>query len=352
MKYVKIKSLLAALLVSAAAMAQDVDMNIITQENGVNDGNWTIGSTTCTVLMTVCNNDAGASMVPFYKLRPLLSVPSTIAQIAPNAQQTGLPPGWTIISNDGVSIRLSNGTDTWSSSDECRNIVIAIIPIAQGGPGTFTATMAFGNGLAPGNTPGPQTVGNDPANDNSTTAAVVASVLPLNFLSFDAAKQAGSVNLTWKTANEVNTNRFDVQFSKDGNAWASIGNVAAAGTSTSTHDYSFVHTSPINGANYYRLKQIDQNGAFKYSEVRVVKFSGGAVTFEIFPNPVKDKVFITSSGKIQKVSVINESGKLIVEATNFISGQSIDLTKYAAGVYLFRITDEAGNTETKKIVKY
>ncbi len=169
----------AFLIISVAVKAQDVSINVISQEGGTNDGSWTLNATGTTILVTVCNEDFVTFLnTPAYKLRPLISVPGSIVQLAPNASQTGLPAGWSIISNTGSSIRLSNGTDTFAPG-ECRDIVLNVIPIAIGGPLTVTSTMAFSNGVAPGNAVGSQTPGNDPNNDNSTTAIVITANPPV-----------------------------------------------------------------------------------------------------------------------------------------------------------------------------
>ncbi|RZM21543.1 MAG: T9SS type A sorting domain-containing protein [Pedobacter sp.] len=351
MKNLKFKTLIFSTLISLGLSAQDVDMNIVTQENGVNDGNWVIGASNCTVLMTVCNNDGGSVVVPSYKLRPLLSVPGSIVQIAPTAEQTLLPPGWTVLSNNGTSIRLSNGTDNFPPG-ECREFSIKMIPVNSGGPLNFTATMAFANGVAPGNVSGPQTVGNDAANDNSTTAAIVSGVLSTNGLDFEAAKQGSSVKTWWQVTESASTTRYEVEFSRNAASWETVGTLGVSPSADALKNYSFVHAYPVVGANYYRLKIVSVNGATTYSDTKTVMFSDKGITYQVYPNPVMDKLYINSvDAVIKNIILVDEKGNTLTTLSNFASGKSIDMSRYPAGLYLLKIIDAKGNTEIKKIVK-
>ena len=186
--------------------------------------------------------------------------------------------------------------------------------------------------------------------DNLCT--VTPTLLPIKLLNFTATKQANSVLLNWNTSTETNSKNFDIQFSTDGIHWQTIGTVAAAGNSNVQRNYSFVHTSPVKGTNYYRLKQNDLDARFEYSDTKEVTFDG-AIGIKVLPNPVMDKVYITSTSvtSLESVTLYSAEGKLVQRFSNFTIGDNINMSRCAAGTYLLKITDKAGITETVKVVK-
>jgi hypothetical protein len=119
--------------------------------------------------VTVCNTDATDS-VPVYKLRPQISIPKDIAVIPGTGHS--LPAGWTITSNDGVTIRLSNGTDR-IPAHTCRTILIAVEGKTAGGPSTISGNLLFSSGESPGASPGGPTKGDNPADNSSTTTCTI-----------------------------------------------------------------------------------------------------------------------------------------------------------------------------------
>jgi hypothetical protein len=189
-------------------------------------------------------------------------------------------------------------------------------------------------------------------NNNLTAAAGVAAggPLPIQLVSFTAVKQSATVLLNWQTSAEINSSYFDLQHSRNGSQWQSIGTVGAAGNSSTPRNYSFVDNNPATGANYYRLKQVDLDGSYRNSGVQLVNFSSdGAI--KILPNPVADRLYITGAGAGSSITIFSSEGRLIQQYKNFTSGSSIDMSSYAAGLYRIRITDKEGKTEVKSVVK-
>lgn len=104
----------------------------------------------------------------------------------------------------------------------------------------------------------------------NTTATFSCSILPIELLSFDGSNE-GNVNiLNWKCATETNNDRFEIERSTDGLSWIKIGTVDGAGTSSTLTEYSFRDSGYTKGYNYYRLKQVDFNGAYDYSGIIAV----------------------------------------------------------------------------------
>jgi hypothetical protein len=196
---------------------------------------------------------------------------------------------------------------------------------------------------------------NENVNNNNLTAALAVTPggpTPVLLLNFNATKQISTVQLSWQTSSEVNSNYFDVQYSRDGNSWSSIGIVAAAGNSSTQKSYSLLHTSPKAGFNYYRLKQVDIGGDYVNSDTRVVEYTGGT-KITISPNPVMDKLYITSNASttFETISVFTSDGTQLQHYYKFVAGNSIDMSRYPAGSYMIKLTDSQGNTEIRSVVK-
>ena len=184
------------------------------------------------------------------------------------------------------------------------------------------------------------------------TRRVAGGPLPITLSNFTAVKQNKVVALNWQTSSEQNSSHFEVEFSREGNKFDNIGRVTAAGNSSLEKRYSSVHLSPVNGINYYRLKLVDADGSFKYSDVRTVKFSN-TTSVTIMPNPTTDRVFITSNdgGMLQSVGLYDVNGKFLKQINNFALGNSIDLSVYAPSIYILKLIDKQGNTEVIKVVR-
>lgn len=98
------------------------------------------------------------------------------------------------------------------------------------------------------------------------------SSLPIELLEFNAKRNDRYVDLTWQTATETNNNYFTVEKSTDGFNFTSIGNLPGAGNSTNILMYKLIDSSPTQDRiSYYRLKQTDFDGTFKYSDIVSVK---------------------------------------------------------------------------------
>lgn len=188
--------------------------------------------------------------------------------------------------------------------------------------------------------------------DDICITQVEGGPLPISLLDFTASKQNKVVDLNWQTSIEQNSSYFDVEFSRDGGNFGSIGKVKASGSSTTLKNYSLKHLSPVNGLNYYRLKMVDVDASSKYSSVRTVKFSN-STSIAIMPNPTADRVYLTSNeaGTLQSVDLYTISGKLLQHVNNFTLGKSIDLSTYSPSVYILKLIDKNGGTEVIKVVR-
>ena len=139
--------------------------------------------------------------------------------------------------------------------------------------------------------------------------------LPLSLLQFTGTTaHAAQVQLQWKTAQEINTKDFEVEWATDGLQYKKITTISAAGNSTVNRQYSYLHTQPTDGNNYYRLKMQDIDGSFTYSPVVKVTIAVETLSVNFFPNPVADFLQMNINAIKSETIVLNlhsADGKII-----------------------------------------
>ncbi len=188
--------------------------------------------------------------------------------------------------------------------------------------------------------------------------------LPIILLNFSGVTQGKQNLLHWTTATEQNNTGFEMQRSSDGNNFSKIGFIntkAINGNSTAKLNYNFIDVDYNALTNYYRLKQIDKDGKFFYSNIVVLKdnnaLAPGSIT--IYPNPVKNmlNVKIASSANDKIMLLITDiNGKTIINnATNTGRGESIiqvNISHLSAGTYFLKAICSSGcESAVKKFVK-
>lgn len=177
--------------------------------------------------------------------------------------------------------------------------------------------------------------------------------LPVELTSFQGKAYQDRVELSWVTAAEINNDHFVVEHSRDGVSFTSVGKVRGAGTTVEVSNYQFLHRLPATGANYYRLKQVDYDGAFTYSDVVVTQVGRPSGNIRIYPNPTVNYAWINFPELPEKIqfSLTNLLGQGIdLQPTPTDAGWQLDLSRMVKGVYLLRMEYD-GKTVTRRIVK-
>jgi hypothetical protein len=177
-------------------------------------------------------------------------------------------------------------------------------------------------------------------------AAGGSNPLPVTYLNFDVIKKLNCNSLKWATASETNNDIFEVQRSPDLTNFSTIGTVKGAGFSNEIVNYQFDDYMPFFGKIYYRLKQIDFNGEFSYSDVRVVN-SNSKNSISFYPNPVHDKFLNIKlqdyNGTIIHVNIYNNAG-LLVESKSVMVDKSLlkieQANSISNGCYIVKIYDD------------
>jgi len=178
---------------------------------------------------------------------------------------------------------------------------------------------------------------------------IVRSImLPVRLVDFTAKPLNNNAELQWVVNNEMNIDKYSVEFSKDGKTFSNVGNVAATGIQAIEKRYRFVHTGIINGKNYYRIRMIDKDGKYTYSPVRVVVIDNNKVS--VYPNPFHQYVNITTNNNVTSTAeVLDATGKLLLRKT-FANRTLLQINNIAEGVYIIRIND-GENVHSFKVLK-
>lgn len=172
--------------------------------------------------------------------------------------------------------------------------------------------------------------------------------IPIELLTFSAKLLETKIELKWLTANELNNADFVIEKSFDGEKWTAIGNQKGSGNTKQKQSYIFFDTNPMEGIQYYRLKQIDFDKHFTYSKVVAADYKiGGSTSIRLFPNPSHSQITINMNGqefeKNTQIHIVNTLGQVVLarqytEATFF----NLDISGLPNGSYFVKITTKEG----------
>ncbi len=178
------------------------------------------------------------------------------------------------------------------------------------------------------------TVGRGIAYGETTIAA------PVELISFDAFAKQDQIELEWQTASETNNSHFVLEHSLDGLTFTALENIAGAGNSVSLQNYRYTDPTPMQGLNYYRLKQVDLDGEFSYSEIKTVFLQVSETVF-LFPNPAKEELHVRSEGMLKELKITDLLGKTMYEQKNLETVQAtLDLRTFPKGLYYLNVISE------------
>ena len=328
--------------------AQDIALDLGGEIAGKDASEYIKGSSDAYFKLIVTNNGPGT--LPRYKIRPQISLPTGKVTFSTNPADHVIPVGWTILSNNGQTITLSNGTDQLADGDG-HIILLKINPITEGSY-ISVANLLFSNGDAPGSSNGPQLAGDDGSNQGLPFAYSVikkSSPLPVTLVSFTAKAENTTAELNWSTTRETNSDRFEIQHSIDAKLWSMIGNVASNGESKVKRDYFYVHQKPATGSNYYRLKMIDNDLSFAFSAIRNVSFEN--LVIKLYPNPVTDKLSLELAdwSKVKSVQIYSLNGTSVYESGKNPNNE-ISVKHLSAGLHFVLIQSSDGSSTRVKFV--
>jgi len=178
------------------------------------------------------------------------------------------------------------------------------------------------------------------------------NILPLQWLSFTAARQKDVVNLNWQTTAEINTSHFEVQWGADALNFNTKGTVQAK-NQPGTNSYSFNHMAAGSGKNYYRLKQVDKDGRFAYSNVISAEVNS-VEDIILSPNPAHDNLTVQWPANIaaKQIRVFDGAGKQVLQQIISPSSQQaqLNIQKLASGWYILSV--EGATQKRVRFIKH
>jgi hypothetical protein len=268
---------------------------------------------------------------------------------------------WTLVRNAGTETK--NVTLSWTAGNACSNsTLLSDMRVARW---DTVMWQDEGNTTTTGNVlTGTVTSVVETEYGPYTLASITPPPLPVTLVSFYAEKHGNDALLKWTTASEINNDYFEIQSSansRDEMSFEAIGKVNGHGNSTSTNDYSFPDKRPSKtGVYYYRLKQVDYDGKFEYSNIVAVRFdnSNHFNLESIIPNPYSDRTSVqvyVDSKSVLTVKILEPQGREVSSMTfsidkgifSFDPEQNKELSP---GVYFIQLS-VGDEMITKRLIK-
>jgi len=195
-------------------------------------------------------------------------------------------------------------------------------------------------------------VNTDTINDifNGIEVSIKRKSLPLSVKfaePFNAYCVRNGINVDWTTASEINSERFEVERSSNAHDFSMISAVKGKGQSSTSNFYSNYDEQPIVGTNFYRIKEIDNDGKFIYS--KIVSANYRKFDFKISPNPVSNQIHIESGMSIEKIEILNAVGQIM--KTFLGSKRTLDVQSLSNDVYYLKSYTKDNQFAIKKFTK-
>jgi hypothetical protein len=250
-------------------------------------------------------------------------------------------------------------TWTYSSSDEVL-IGTNTIAIPHGLGDANIIVKVRGNAAGSGHSNLNLTQGGGTADNTANNFAgaqltvTTNSALPIILSSFTGTPDKCDASLKWATkTEETNFSHFEIEYSPDAGIFTKVGTVTGKALATGA-DYAFTYRQ-LNGNGYYRLRMVDKDGKYEYSNViRVSSNCGNKSRVFIYPNPLSydQKLTVTISGYTGKIKgeLYNALGEKVNVYTLVNSANELSVMNLSAGVYMLYVKGEGGNADSFKIV--
>jgi hypothetical protein len=231
-----------------------------------------------------------------------------------------------------------------ASAIVCRAVALSDLPgFPIGGQYRFRIDLTSSTGSG-------QSAQNFTFDDFRTNGALSINPLPVAFIGFDAKKAASGVQLTWKVAGEENVARYEVERSADGRSFTTAATITKTGRDT----YTYLDANN-SGTSYYRIRNVDNDGTFKYSTIARIVNGKTSIVLKAFPQPVLNQLtvqhpIITGNGLLSVSGADGRVVKSLKPATGAMQTY-VDMTTLQKGMYMIRFDAGDGNVETMKVLK-
>ena len=176
--------------------------------------------------------------------------------------------------------------------------------------------------------------------------STINTPLPVSIISFTASAQYNKSLLKWSVAEQKNIAAYEVMRSRNGLDWSSLGTVKANDLFSS--DYYFTDETPNPGANYYRLKSLEQNGTYALSKTLILNIVDSKNQVSIYPNPANSILNVNIPGDDNKITgtIYNDNGQATLSQTLCCGVNAVDIRSLPAGNYRIKLVKEDGTAST------
>jgi Secretion system C-terminal sorting domain len=181
----------------------------------------------------------------------------------------------------------------------------------------------------------------------SASEFLKGNTVPVTLLNFSGTLASRDVLLKWVTSSEQNSSHFIVESSLDGIGYTAISTVVAVGNSSVQQQYDYTDVGVTADVVYYRLKQVDRDGQYKYSPVIRIRFTSG-LDIVIVPNPVTSQLQLNGLKNGTAILVVDAAGRQVYKGQ--WNGTAISVSNWSKGVYTLQVQSE-GTVVNRKFMK-
>jgi hypothetical protein len=260
---------------------------------------------------------------------------TAIANIAANDNVNGTS---VVLSGPGTNSTIAT-SGSWQAGITLNTSTGAVV-VANGTPvGTYTLSYQLCDNVT---TP--------PSCSVASIEVTVTTAMPVVLEYFNAKKSNTVVLLDWTTASEKNNAFFEIQHAADGINWSAIGKIASKnGDSDYRINYTYTHSTPNKGTNYYRLATVDHEEQREYSSIRSITVGHDASAMAVFPNPTYGTIQINSENDISNMNIFDLTGRLVTSynLSEAVNNYTLDLSNLPKNNYLLQVFFSDGATASK-----
>lgn len=244
-----------------------------------------------------------------------------------------------------LSVNSANSITASGSTSGCEGVTFGNLNLNNAS--AFSGGVDICDSDDAGSTPAPA----------GTSQCNCSSLLPVDFVNYStkANYENDRVEVKWTTASEQNSTSFSIERSYNGYDFLSIGSVIAAGNSDNINNYVFYDNTPILGNSYYRIKQIDVDGTYTFTNVMVQNYqdrqSNGSMLISINNNTMQ----LNFSEYVEdgQLEIISSSGKLIRKRNIEVNAYTTSLkqSELSAGICIIKFRSKEKLWVNKVLIK-
>ncbi|HRG01580.1 MAG TPA: T9SS type A sorting domain-containing protein [Bacteroidia bacterium] len=182
--------------------------------------------------------------------------------------------------------------------------------------------------------------------------------LPVELISFDGISANSYNNIFWKSAVEINFHHYELESSENGTSFSRIADIQPIGNQNSINSYEYLDFNFFKPITYYRLKMVDQDNSFRYSNVIAIEY--GSIKenkITVYPNPASNELYISLLSSNQKNAAINIFdiyGRVLykqeLDLSNGFENAYINTSEFASGTYIVNVTFDDSKSENIKVI--